>query len=153
MKEEERNIFEALKGPILTLGYDLVEVRLSGNKTKTLSVTVDRVTPISLEDIVTVSDEVNKVLDELDPIQDPYVLDVSSLGVEKPIDIAKLPLYVGQYVNLHLVTPYKGDNILEGRLQEVTDEEVTLLLQIKVAKKAIVLPRRDIDKARLAIEL
>lgn len=152
MKEKEKQIFDALCKPIEDLGYDLKDIRLSGGKNKTLSVVVDRVNPISLEDIVLVSDKVNEVLDELDPIEEAYTLDVSSLGVEKPIDLDKLPLYVGQYVNLHLTHPYKGENILEGTLQEV-NEEVTLLIKVKTVQKAITFPRKDVDKARLAIEL
>ena len=153
MREEEQKIFDALRPEIAELGYDLVDVRLSGGKNKTLNVVVDRVTPISLEDIVLVSDKVNQILDAIDPIKDPYVLDVSSLGVEKPIELAKLPLYVGQYVNLHLSHPYKGENILEGYLQGIEGETLTLLIKDKAAKKPISFPLKDVDKARLAIDL
>lgn len=153
MKEEEKKIYESLASTIHELGYDLVEVRLSGGKNKTMNVVVDRVKPISLEDIVAVSEKVSERLDELDPVEGAYTLDVSSLGAEKPIDLAKLPSYVGNYVNLHLSTPYKGENILEGTLLEATEETLTLQIKVKAAKKSALLQRKDVDKARLAIEL
>ncbi|MBR1846637.1 MAG: ribosome maturation factor RimP [Bacilli bacterium] len=153
MKEEEKKIYEALNPTVESLGYELSEVRLSGGKNKTLSVVVDRVAPISLEDIVAVSEEINKVLDELDPIEDAYTLDISSLGAEKPLAVDKLPLYVGQYVSLHLSHPYKGENILEGTLMEVTDDTVTLKVKEKAKRALIHFPYADVDKARLAIDM
>lgn len=153
MKEEEKRILDALTDLLGPQGYEVVDVRLSGSKSKTLSVVVDRVDPISLEDIVTVSQDVSKRLDEIDPIEGAYTLDVSSLGAEKPIALSALGNYVGRYVNLHLSHPYKGDNILEGTLVAVNDEEVTLSVKKKTAKSDVAFPRGDVDKARLAIEL
>jgi ribosome maturation factor RimP len=43
MKEEEKKIFDDLLPLVAELGYELKEVRLSGTKSKTLSVVVDRV--------------------------------------------------------------------------------------------------------------
>ena len=153
MKEEERTIHDALSGLLSDLGYDLVEVHLSGAKNKTLSVVVDRVDPISLEDIVLVSQKVSERLDELDPIEGAYTLDVSSLGAEKPLSLDKLGDYAGRYVNLHLSHPYNGENILEGTLLSVSEEDLTIEIKIKTAKLPVTLPRKDVDKARLAIEL
>ena len=153
MKEEENAIFLALSKPIEDLGYALLEVKLSGGKNKTLSVVVDREeSPISLEDIVTVSERVGALLDELDPIKDPYTLDVSSAGAEKPIPLDALPHYVGRYVNLHLTHPYKGENILEGTLQSVDGETIVLAIKDKTARRDASFPAKDVDKARLAIE-
>ena len=153
MKEEENAIFLALSKPIEDLGYALLEVKLSGGKNKTLSVVVDREeSPISLEDIVTVSERVGALLDELDPIKDPYTLDVSSAGAEKPIPLDALPRDVGRYVNLHLTHPYKGENILEGTLQSVDGETIVLNIKDKTARRDASFPAKDVDKARLAIE-
>ena len=152
MKEQETKIFDGLAGPLAELGYELCEVKLSGGKNKTLSVVVDRVSPISLEDIVSVSEKVSSILDQLDPIQDPYTLDVSSLGAEKPIKLDKLHAYVGEYVHLHLSHPYQGANVLEGTLLEV-GENVKLKVKVKTARKEIEFPFKDVDQARLAIEL
>ncbi|MCR5348993.1 MAG: ribosome maturation factor RimP [Bacilli bacterium] len=152
MNEEERVIAEALNGPLGQEGYELLEVRLSGGKNKTLSVVVDRPKPISLEDIVDVSGKVSDILDKLDPIKDPYTLDVSSAGAEKPIPLGRLPEYVGSYVNLHLSHPYKGENVLEGTLLALDEDTITLQVKDKARKRDIPLPRKDVDKARLAIE-
>ena len=82
----------------------------------------------------------------------PYTLDVSSLGAEKPIDLEKLDKYQGKYVNLHLSHPYKGENIIEGDLKEVTSDYVVLTYRIKTRIVEAKIERKDIDKARLAIK-
>ena len=151
MDEIER-VKEVLRAPLEQAGYELADVSLSRDKNGlTLHVFVDRDVPISLDDIVEVSNLINPLLDQADPISDPYLLDVSSLGSEKPLHLDRLEHYVHQYVNVHLTHPYRGENILEGELTDVTPETVTLLLTIKTRKRSVVLPRADIDKARLAI--
>ncbi len=151
MDEIER-VKEVLRAPLEQAGYELADVSLSRDKNGlTLHVFVDRDVPISLDDIVEVSNLINPLLDQADPISDPYLLDVSSLGSEKPLHLDRLEHYVHQYVNVHLTHPYQGENILEGELMDVTPETVTLLLTIKTRKRSVVLPRADIDKARLAI--
>ena len=151
MDEIER-VKEVLRAPLEQAGYELADVSLSRDKNGlTLHVFVDRDVPISLDDIVEVSNLINPLLDHADPISDPYLLDVSSLGSEKPLHLDRLEHYVHQYVNVHLTHPYQGENILEGELTDVTPETVTLLLTIKTRKRSVVLPRADIDKARLAI--
>ncbi len=151
--KEESEIFEALKPPLADIGYELIEVTLRGpSGAQTLSIVVDAPRPISLEDIVMVSEKVSTLLDELDPIEDPYTLDVSSLGAEKPIKLERLDEYVGSYVNLHLSHPYKGENVLEGTLIAITEDTLTLRLRVKTKTVDVPLARNTIDKARLAIE-
>lgn len=152
MKEEEKRLFETLAETVSPLGYELVEVHVSGGKNKTLNVIVDRVEPISLEDIVAVSDAVSEKLDAIDPFADPYTLDVSSLGAEKPLKLEALEDYVGSYVNLHLSHPYHGENILEGTLMSASEDTLTLQIKDKAKRKEVLLPRNDVDRARLAIE-
>ena len=148
----QETLFKNLKPILEEMGYELNEVKyLKENGNMTLHVVVDRVEPISLDDIVKVSDRVSSYLDEVDLINETYFLDVSSLGAEKPIELSKLGDYVGKYVNLHLISPYKGENYLEGTLKEV-NEDIKLEIQIKANKKIISLEKTNVDKARLAIK-
>lgn len=145
---------KAILEPVLEKeGYTLAEADLSRDSGGlTLHVYIDRDSPISLDDIVSVSDIINPLLDEADPISSAYTLDVSSLGAEKPIKLEKLENYAGNYVNFHLSHPYKGENILEGDLLEVSLEEVVLGIKEKTRNKKITIKRETIDKARLAIK-
>lgn len=134
-------------------GYTLYDVNLTRDADGlTLHVFIDRDSPISLDDIVLVSNIINPLLDKEDPINQAYTLDVSSLGAEKPISLDKLEKYVGNYVNFHLSHPYKGANTLEGDLLETNEDEVTLGVKDKSKIKKVILKRDTIDKARLAIK-
>lgn len=144
---------ELLEPTLEKEGYELADVSLSRNKEGlTLHLVVDRDAPISLDDIVRLSDIINPLLDKEDPIKEAYMLDVSSAGSEKPLRLEKLAKYVGEFVNVHLINPYEGMNFLEGDLKEVTEEEIKLEIRIKGRKKTLSLARQNIDKARLAIK-
>lgn len=151
--DEIKKVTEALSGALSECGYTLYSVKLFKTKEGlTLQIVVDREDPISIDDIVKVSDLINPILDHEDPIAGPYTLDVSSLGSEKPLPLEKLERYLGKFVHLHLSKPWKGLNDLEGELLEVHSEEVALERIEKGKKKEIRFNRSDIDKARLAIK-
>ncbi|MCR5491534.1 MAG: ribosome maturation factor RimP [Bacilli bacterium] len=152
MTDIENEIRNLLEKPLADLGYEIYEISFRQGKQATLSIVVDRSEPIGLDDIVSVSEAISPILDEHDPIEGAYTLDVSSSGAEKRIALEKLDQYLGRYVNLHLTHPYKGENYLEGTLLKLSEEEAVLLIKDKSRKKEISFPRGDIDKARLAIE-
>ncbi|MCQ2800008.1 MAG: ribosome maturation factor RimP [Bacilli bacterium] len=147
------NVRKLLEPVLEKEGYELTDCNLyRGKDGLTLELVVDRDTPIDLEAIVKVSDIINPILDKEDPISEAYMLDVSSAGSEKPLKLEKLPKYVGEYINIHLINPYKGENYLEGDLLEIADEEITLGIKEKGRNKKVTLTRQDVDKARLAIK-
>ena len=84
---------------------------------------------IDMEMIVNLTNELNAYLDELNPFEKPYTLDLSSLGAEKPLKVERLNAYVGKYVNVHLVNPIKGENIYEGDLKEVNDDKIIIFIR------------------------
>ena len=144
---------ESIKSLLLSKGYSLYSLTYSEtHKEGNLMVVVDRDEPISLDDIVLISEEISTYLDQSDPIEVPYNLDVSSLGAEKPIDVSDLVKYEGKYLNLHVTKPIKGENILEGTIEKVDEKELILSFFVKGKKSKVVVPLNTIDKARLAIK-
>lgn len=93
------------------------------------------------------------MLDELDPIEGSYVLDVSSLGAEKPIKVIDLPKQIGKYVNIRLSHPYKGHNVLEGTIEEAGEESVTIAYYEKGKKSKAQVALSDISGARRAVKI
>lgn len=149
----EQSVLSLIENPIKELGYTKVYVNYVREQgTNYLRVLVDKNDTISLEDIVKVNDLISPILDEADLIKNNYVLDVTSLGAEKPIEVSELEQYVGKYVHLHLSNPYKGENILEGDLTDVNSEFVELSYKEKTRLIKAQITRKDIDKARLAIK-
>ena len=142
-----------LEKRINELGYDLVS--LTSKKEKgdlVLSIVVDKVEPIDMNMIVSLSEALSKYLDEIDESNEPYLLDVSSLGAEKPLKIENLMDYVGRYIHVHVTNPIKGENIFEGDLLEVNEESLTVAVRNKTRVTNIVILLSNIYKIRLAIK-
>ncbi|MCR5184542.1 MAG: hypothetical protein K6C32_00455 [Bacilli bacterium] len=150
---ELSRINELLKEKLLTLGYELVSLNLShANGEKTLSIVVDRVEPIDMDAIVELSHNLNAYIDEINPIEDAYTLDISSLGAEKPLKVEELDKYVDRYVNVHIINPINGLNIYEGTLVSVSNESITLSYREKTRTKTVDILKENISKIRLAIK-
>lgn len=146
-------ISKALTEKLATIGYELVSIknyREKGNNI--LGIVVDRVEPIDMNAIVEVSEFISSYLDEIDNSATPYTLDVSSLGAEKPLKIEALKSYVGSYINIHLVNPIDGENIFEGTIKEVNEDNLVLEYRIKTRVKLVSILLSNIYKVRLAIK-
>ncbi|MCD8203713.1 MAG: hypothetical protein LUB56_01130 [Coprobacillus sp.] len=147
--EELKNKLEAF---ISEAGFTLSEFsykKRSGEMV--LSIVVDRVEPIDLDTISALSVSISGYLDALDPIEEGYTLDVSSLGAEKPLDKFHLSPYEGRYVNVHLFNPLNGENIYEGTLKEVNSEDIILTIKVKSKEKDLTMNINNISKIRLAV--
>ena len=142
-----------IKEKVASLGYELISLNNRVEKGENiLSIVVDRVAPIDMEAIVEVSRVLNDYLDEIDPINSAYTLDISSLGAEKPLKMEELKKYLNRYVHVHLINPIQGENIYEGDLIAVNEEQITLSYRIKTRIKNVDIIKTNISKIRLAIK-
>lgn len=88
MQEELKQTLENLALPILEdLGMELVdlEFKQEGHNNWGLRIFIDKPDGITLDDCVTVSREVEAVLEVEDPIKTGYRLEVSSPGLDRPL--------------------------------------------------------------------
>ena len=110
---------------------------------------------IDIDEIADLSELVSEKLDTLDPdpLPDPYILELSSPGAERPIktenDWEKAQ---GEYVHLGLYQKIDGKKMYEGTLKSYNDDEVELEVKIKTRRKTVVVPRKLIANIRFAIE-
>ena len=130
-------------------GYELYSLSFAN---ETLSLVVDRVQDIDMDAIVSLTNVLNAYLDEVNPFEKAYTLDVSSLGAEKPLSVEKLDAYVGRFIHVHLINPIKGENIYEGDLVNVSNETITLTYRIKTRSMSVEINKENISKVRLAIK-
>lgn len=150
---EFKTLENSLSSKAKELGYDLVSLTHKVVKgEQVLEVVVDRVEPIDMEAIVDLSHKLNEYIDELNPIDNPYTLDISSLGAEKPLKVESLKDYVGSYVNVHIVNPIEGLNIYEGTLEAVLEDSIKLSYKVKTRTKTVDITKQNISKIRLAIK-
>lgn len=115
--------------PLLQVqGFDLVELQLQQRKGRWLvRVFVDTEGGISLEDCHRLSLELGQVLDAEDLIPAPYVLEVSSPGLDRPLRTAQDFRRQQQHlVTIILRIPLFDKTRYTGRVTSVADTHVVL---------------------------
>lgn len=118
-----------------------------------LRIFVDKEQGIDLDDCALVSEKISEILDGNDPIEEPYFLEVSSPGAERPLKNEEdYHNAIGKYIQVNLYEKIDGDKIWQGDLLEITEETLSLSVLIKTRRKTITIPRNKIAKVRLAIK-
>ena len=85
MKLTDR-IFELTESKVRELGYELYDVEYQKEYDNwVLTLYIDSKNGISLDDCEIVSNAVDPILDEADPIEQAYYLSVSSVGIDRPL--------------------------------------------------------------------
>ena len=128
MKRSERQIADLLEPTINALGLELWGVEhISQGRHSVLRIYIDNPDGISIEDCERVSRQVSAVLDVEDPISGEYNLEVSSPGADRRLfSLEQFKLYVGSEVSVRFRTPVEGRRKLQGRISEVTEDNVCL---------------------------
>lgn len=120
-----------------------------------LRVYIDKPGGITLEDCVLVNDELSEALDSVDPdpIPQAYFLEVSSPGAERPLKTDQdMENARGEYIHISLFQKVDGKKVYEGTLKELTTDQLVLDVKDKTRHKDITFDRKNVAKARLAIE-
>lgn len=82
----QRTIRELVEPTIVRLGFDLVAVEWSGDQRgRVLRLSIDAPGGVSAEDCARVSEQISPLLDAADPIESRYNLEVSSPGIDRPV--------------------------------------------------------------------
>lgn len=143
--------------PILEAqNFELVEVEfVKEGKSWFLRVFIDKEGGIDIEECAFVSEQLSDKLDacDPDPIPQAYFLEVSSPGAERPLKKEEdYHRAVGEYIHLSLYQPVEGEKQFEGFLQSFDEEQLVIKIRIKTREKELTIERKNIAKARLAIQ-
>lgn len=108
---------------------------------------------LDMDTCVAVSELISEKLDEMDPIQDEYYLEVSSPGIEKPLKtFEQVQKSVGEYVYAKFINPKAGLHEVEGYLTSIQGDELEFEYLVKNIKKHIVVEYDNIKFMRLAVK-
>ncbi|WP_096189085.1 ribosome maturation factor RimP [Evansella halocellulosilytica] len=145
---------EELVIPILEeLSLELVDVEFKKEgKSWFLRVYIDGENGVDLDDCTRVSEQLSEALDQSDPIEQAYYLEVSSPGAERPLKKEK-DYYksIGKHVNVTTYAPIDGEKTFEGKLLNYDGETLTVELKVKTRTKEVTIPLEKVAKARLAV--
>lgn len=124
-------VFEEIK-PLFNNDIQLVEVEYSKKiDGMHLTVYIDKIGGITIEDCVAVNDLIADKLDELNPTNDEsYRLDVSSYGLDKPLKFDwQFKKYYEQKVNVKLYRKIDDRKEFVAVLKSKTEKDVTLQIE------------------------
>ncbi|MGM0139237.1 ribosome maturation factor RimP [Enterococcus sp. DIV0755b] len=136
--------------------FELVEVEfVKEGKSWFLRVFIDKEGGIDIEECAYVSEKLSEKLDNMDPdpIPQAYFLEVSSPGAERPLKKeADYQKAVGEYIHISLYQAVEGQKQYEGFLVSLNEAELVLKIRVKTREKELTFDRKNIAKARLAIQ-
>ena len=114
-----------------------------------LRVYVDKEGGIAIDDCVLVSRELEKHLDEEDFIKDPYILEVSSPGLLRPLKKDKdFERNLGKMIEIKLFQGINKQKEFEGILKSYDSEQIVLELE----EEELEIKRSNLALCRLAFE-
>ncbi|MGR3320499.1 MAG: ribosome maturation factor RimP [Pseudooceanicola sp.] len=129
----DRRLAEIVTPVIEDMGFELVRVRLMGGSknTKTLQIMAERPGGgIEVDECAQISTAVSAVLDVEDPVADPYNLEVSSPGIDRPLTRLKdFDTFEGYEARLETSQLIDGQKRFKGVLAGVEGDEVLINIE------------------------
>ncbi len=148
---DEAKLIILIEPVVRGLGFDLVRVQLSGNKDLTLQVMAERAADgqLHIDECAAISRALSDVLDAADPIVEPYRLEVSSPGIDRPLtrvqDFAK---WAGFEAKVAVRDMIDGRKRFQGRLAGIDEDMITIIGNTGTRYR---LPFAMVESAKLVI--
>ena len=137
-------------------GFRVVDIEyIKEGKNWFLRIYIDKPGGVDLNDCAEFNELVSQKLDSIepDPIPYAYYLEVSSPGAERPLKTEDdFVSAVDRYIHVSLFDPVDKHNVFDGYLRELTDNKIVMKVKEKTKTKEVEIERKNVSKARLAIE-
>lgn len=143
-KNVRETVREAIEPTVVELGYRIWDVTYSKiGADYHLEITIDNDAGINIEDCERVHRAIDPILDECDPIEGFYYLEVSSPGVERELRCDEhITASIGEEVEAKLFTAKDGRKSFTGVLTAYADGAVV----IESEGESVTLLRTEISK-------
>lgn len=154
-REIEALITELMEPILKDTDITLVDVEYVREKDWYLRIFIDKPEGVEIDDCQLVSEKLTAVLDEKDPIQDKYFLEVSSPGIDRPLKKDKdfVDAY-GTKVDISFYAPWEDMKQLVAVLVSHDEEavEVRKIIKGREFKKPVRIERKLIANIRPHID-
>ena len=143
MAKIEEKVESLVKDKIEKIGYKLYDVLyVKEGSNKILRIVIDSEKGISLDDCEKVNNEIKETIDEANPIEEQYFLEISSPGIERVLRKDKhLEQNIGKDINVKLFKKDEnGAKEYLGTLKEFNQNEIIIETEeqeIKIERKNI----------------
>ena len=155
MMADRAGTFPKTSMPSVQDYVDVFEKYVKEGKNWFLRVFIDKTGGIDINECALVSEKLGEKLDTIDPdpIPQAYFLEVSSPGAERPLKKEEdYEQALGNYINVSFYQTVEGEKQFQGFLESFDKDELTLRVKIKTQEKIMTFERKNIAKARLAIQ-
>lgn len=132
-------------------GYDVVRVMLIGKQNPTLQIMIERKDRenLTVDDCALVSRALSEVLDEVDPIEGEYSLEVSSPGLDRPLTkLEHFERFAGKDARVETNVEVEGRKRFKGKLLSVDAQNN---VQMEMNGNCYAIPFEKISKAKLIL--
>lgn len=146
----------AIAEPVIeSLGYRLVRVKISSAEGATLQIMAERPDgTMTVEDCETISRTLSPILDENDPIEKEYRLEISSPGIDRPlVRKSDFDRAEGHLARIEMEIPFNGRKRFRGHLAG-TEGNLARLTRDEVPEgedAVVLLPIEDMSDAKLVL--
>ena len=142
-KEKVEDIVFEIANPIVQRhNFELVEIEFKKEGADWyLRIYIDKEGGITIDDCQSVSEQVSDILDEIDPIDQSYIFEVSSPGIDRPLKTDRdYEKNQNKVIEINLFSPLDGKKHFEGKLLGHTENIVRIEYEgkeLEIEKKQI----------------
>lgn len=133
------------------MNYDLVDVEyVKEGQRWYLRLYIDKDGGVTLDDCQAFSNAINDRIDESDPIQGSYYLEVSSPGLDRPLKkVEDFQRYLEKSIEVTLYTPLDGNKHYVGINKGLNED----LLRLELSDGTLLdIPYKNVGSAKLYFE-
>ncbi len=133
----EKRIATIIEPLLDDMGFELVRIKLTGEGRKpTIQIMIDKQdenTNVSIDDCANISREISTIFEVEEPIEEEYILEVSSPGIDRPLTRPKdFVRYIGFMAKVEISPAFEGRKRFKGEIVDANKEEgFTLELENK----------------------
>jgi ribosome maturation factor RimP len=155
MKPHEEQIRQLAEPLLASEGMELVLVECLKMQTRWLvRIYMDHEGGVTVDDCARISNQLGDLLDVHDVPPGPYTLEVSSPGLDRPLDRDQDFLkYRGSRIRLRLGERIEGRRNFSAELLDYEDDAGGKVLVVRADGKTFRIPRKAVNRVNLEYEL
>ncbi|MCQ2741430.1 MAG: ribosome maturation factor RimP [Alphaproteobacteria bacterium] len=151
MSQKKHPVYELVEPIAEKMGFDLVRVMTIGAQNPTLQIMIERKDRKNLvvDDCAAFSRAISDLLDEKDPIDGEYSLEVSSPGIDRPLTkLEHFARFVGYEAKIETDEPIEKRKRFKGKIVNIDKDNV---IQFLMEDNEYQIPFDAVSKAKLVL--
>lgn len=149
--QEKHALYDILAPTIEAMGFEVVRILMTGAQRPTLQIMIERQDRKNLvvDDCAAVSRAISAILDEKDPIDSEYSLEVSSPGIDRPLTKPEhFSRFAGYEAKVETSDTVDGRKRFKGKIISL---EPNNNIKIMMDDKEYSIPFESVSKAKLVL--